>query len=486
MLWHFGAKPLHSSSLAAVAAASVLLGAFIAPHLNDYRFLTLGWPVVAVILLVVCLYRQRRWCVLLAIVAGLLLGYIRGLQTVVLEAPVASQVGQVVTVTGKIVEDVTVKSSSDRMTLKLVEVNGRATVGKIWVSLNHQDGVELKRSDVITLKGKLKAGFANYVGTISYGQLVSVSRTIKGDIGLEIRDWFAKGAAQVIDQPQVDLALGFLAGEKRSLPEDLLEALRLVGLTHIIVASGYNLTILVRLSRRLLARHSKFAALSGSLALVSGFILITGLSPSMSRAGIVTGLSLLAWFYGRNFHPLVLLLVAAAMTVLIDPSYVWGDAGWLLSFSAFAGVLIAAPLLNKYFFGDEKPGILRQIIIETTSAQILTLPVIVYMFGQYSLVALLANVLVLPLIPLVMLLTFIAGLGAIIQLPFSDWLGWLAELILGYMIAVVKLLAGLSWASVDLTISISMAIALYLGIILTLWWLRFKTKLHLASTSVVE
>lgn len=487
MLWQFAWKPLHSSWIAAIAAASVLLGAFAARHLHIYAFLYSGWLVVALSLLAVCLYKQKRWCVVLAIVAGLLIGYIRGLQTVVQERPVAEFIGQEVVIKGRITEDVVVKSGSDRMTLKLIEINQHKIAGKIWVSLSQRDGVELQRSDVITIKGKLKPGFATYAGVISYGQLISANRTVKGDIGLEIREWFGDGAARVIKPPEVDLALGFLAGEKSSLPDDLLDALQVVGLTHIIVASGYNLTILVRLSRRTLAKASKFAATAGSAGLVGAFILVTGFSPSMSRAGIVTGLSLVAWYYGRNFHPIVLLLLAAAMTVLIDPSYVWGDAGWLLSFSAFAGVLVAAPLLNKYFYGDEKAGIWRQIILETTSAQLLTMPVIIYLFGQYSLIALVANLLILPLIPLVMLLSFIAGLAMNFQLSIiGELIGWLAEKLLQYMIWVVEILASLSWASVDIAASASQAVIMYLVIAVVLWWLKYKTKLRLVNTSVVE
>lgn len=102
-------------------------------------------------------------------------------------------------------------------------------------------------------------------------------------------------------------------------------------------------------SRKLFLKLSKYlsALLSGIMILC--FMAVTGLSPSMTRAGLVSSMSLLAWYYGRGFHPFVLLPVAAAITVLLQPSYVWGDLGWQLSFAAFIGVMVLGPLLQAYF-----------------------------------------------------------------------------------------------------------------------------------------
>lgn len=469
-----------------MASAGILVGAVVAKYYPNDVLLPSGWIAVAAILLILCIWKQRVWCVVLVIFAGLLLGYVRGSNEVVMQKPISSFYNQTVTLQGEIIEDVTHKNGSDRMTLKSLKLNGREMAGKMWVSVRHKDGVELHRSDTITLQGNLEPGFATFSATIMNGEFISGSRITHGDIALEVRDWFSAAVSTVIPNPEIDLGLGFLVGEKNSLPDDLLTALKVTGLTHVVVASGYNLTILVRLSRRLLSKYSKFSALAGSAGLVFSFIMVTGMSPSMSRAGIVTGLSLVAWYYGRKLHPIVLLLVAAAITVCIDPTYAWGDAGWLLSFSAFAGVLIAAPLLNAYFFGDGKPGILRQIILETTSAQILTMPIIIAMFGQFSLIALLANLLILPLIPFVMLITFIAGVGVIMHIPFIGVVGWASEHILQYMIWVVELLASVSWASVSVSISIATAVVLYVIIAAVLWLLHRNTKLRLNDANVVE
>jgi competence protein ComEC len=317
-------------------------------------------------------------------------------------------------------------------------------------------------------------------------KITKIQRYEHGDIAREIRDWFADVIRRVIPSPESDLGIGFLVGQKTALPSDVLDALKIAGLTHVVVASGYNLTILVRLARRLFMKISKYMSLAGASGLVLCFVMVTGASPSMTRAAIVTGLSLAAWYYGRNIHPVVLLLLSAAVTVYIEPRFAWGDAGWLLSFTAFAGVLIVAPLLQSYFFGETKPGVVRQILGETFSAQLLTMPIIMYMFGTVSFVALLANVAVLPFVPLAMLLVFLAGIMGLIYMPLAAVFGHLAYWLLGYMVWVTKQLAEFSWASSEIAVPLLGVIGMYISIAVIVVYLRRATNYKLSRANIVE
>jgi competence protein ComEC len=172
--------------------------------------------------------------------------------------------------------------------------------------------------------------------------------------------------------------------------------------------------------------------------------------------------------------------------VLINPSYIWGDLGWQLSFAAFAGVMILAPLMQRYFFGDVKPGIVRQIMGETISATIVTAPILISAFGQISNISLVANLLVLPLVPLAMLLTFIAGLGSIIFAPLAMLIGLPATWLLGYMVAVAKNLSELSWATSVFSMSGFGVAVCYCVIIIACVLLWRSTKLNLGESNIVE
>lgn len=205
----------------------------------------------------------------------------------------------------------------------------------------------------------------------------------------------------------------------------------------------------------------------------------------MVRAGMVSLLSLWAWMYGRSFHPVTLLSFVGAATVLYAPYYVWGDVGWMLSFASFAGVMILAPLLQRYFFGEVKPSTIRQVVGETLAAQMMTLPISILVFGQMSLIALVANVLIVPFVPFAMVLTFLAGIGGAMPMVLS-FLGVPAQWLLDMMLWVVDWCAALPWASIDITLPWWVIWLWYGGLAILCWWLQKTTQYKLRQSSVVE
>ena len=317
-------------------------------------------------------------------------------------------------------------------------------------------------------------------------ELEGFHRPVPGDIAFQVRDWFSNAVRTAIPEPQASLGVGYLVGQRRALPAELDTALQIAGLTHIVVASGYNLTILVRFARRLFEKISKYLSVLASSGLIISFISVTGLSPSMSRAGLVAGLALLAWYYGRSFHPMVLLSFAAAVTVLVNPAYAWGDVGWQLSFAAFGGVMIVAPLLQQFYFGDKKPGTLRQIVGETFAAWLCTLPILMSTFGYASIVAVFANLLILPLVPLAMVLVLFAGIGALVVPVIAELIALPATLLLTYMTEVTFAMSNVSWARLEIAIDSALVGGLYLALIVFCLYMWRATQLDLSKTSIVD
>lgn len=291
-----------------------------------------------------------------------------------------------------------------------------------------------------------------------------------------LRREFSAGLQSVMPEPLGSFGLGILIGQRTTLPTLLNDQLSAVGLTHIVAVSGYNLTIMVQLAHRLARKRSKYQSTLLTAGLIGMFLLVTGSSASIVRAAIVSMLSLWAWFYGRTFRPVVLILLAAVLTAGWFPPYLWSDIGWHLSFLAFAGVLVVSPLIIKHFF-KRKPKVLTQMLVETTAAQILTLPIIMYIFGRLSLIALLANMLVVPLVPMAMGLSFIAGLAGMLLPSLAGWAAWPATFLMTYMIDVVQLLAHLPHASVGTRINAGqLALAYSLVVVIALIWWQKSTK----------
>lgn len=468
-----------------VACLGLACGVIVVQWLNPSLFLAPVWLVVGLSLVAVAAWKRPAWLLVIVAVGGGFIGLWRGSQEYVDFYGLRLAVGSVVTVQGVVAEDPDVGDSGElQLRLRVSTVNANAAQGLVWVSVSTPGDV--RRSDVVTVHGAVAEGFGNFSAALFRPELVAVMRPVPGDVALDVRQGFAEGVRRGIDEPAASLGLGYVVGQRRGLPPELEQALQIAGLTHIVVASGYNLTILVRFSRRIFEKVSKFLAFSVSGGLILGFIAVTGMSPSMSRAGLVAGLSLVAWYYGRRFQPVVLLALVAAVTLLVNPSYGWGDIGWQLSFAAFAGVMILAPLLQAYFFGDAKPGVVRQIAGETIAAQLATLPIIIGVFGVVSTVALVANLLVLPFVPLAMLLTAVTGLVGVAVPALAQVVGAPAQWLLDYMVWVASTLADIPWASLELSVAPWWPVALYGLMAAATIYLRIATKQRLSHTSIIE
>jgi competence protein ComEC len=139
-------------------------------------------------------------------------------------------------------------------------------------------------------------------------------------------------------------------------------------------------------------------------------MLFTGMAPSIARAAIVSVVSLIAWYFGKKVNPLTVILISAGITAYLNPLYIWLDLGWWLSVLAFAGVLIVGPLIGERYFPKLKDRVIPAILLETFSAQIMTLPLILSVFGRLSIISIPANLVIVPFIPLAMLLIFLTGI----------------------------------------------------------------------------
>lgn len=313
-----------------------------------------------------------------------------------------------------------------------IRLPGTVKVGGFGVNMVY-------RGDRVEVSGKLYPTRGANQASIGYAEISRVGTSPSAVDTL--RRKFAAGTQSALPEPLASFGLGLLVGQRNTLPADVTQALLMVGLTHIIAVSGYNLTILLEAARRLLGNHSKLLSTVIALGLIFGFLLIAGTSASIVRAAVISTLGLTAWYYGRTVRPLLLIFLAAALTGWANPVYVWGDISWYLSFLAFFGILVMAPPLTKRLFGKKQPPLLAQIAIESLCAELMTIPLVLYIFGQMSLVSLLANMLVCALIPIAMLLSLIAGLAGMLIGNIAGWFAWPARIVLTYMLDIVNMLS---------------------------------------------
>lgn len=328
--------------------------------------------------------------------------------------------------------------------------DGQSIPGKIKVS-GFGTNTILAGNEVVAT-AKLHPSNGQYVAKMSYAklELVSAETTVVDSV----RRKFVAGMETALPEPEASFAMGILVGQRANLPEEIKQAFLMVGLTHIVAVSGYNLTIIINAVQKMLSNQSRRMSVIAIIIGASFFVILAGGSASIVRAYIVSMLSLIALYYGRRIEPLNLLILTACITAYINPRNIWSDLGWYLSFLAFFGVLILAPKLKGLLNPSVANSLVIGIAIESICAEIICLPLILHIFGQMSFVGLLANVLVVSIVPLAMLLSFIAGLAGMLSIALVGWIALPAKYVLQYILGVATNLAGLpNIFNDDITIS---------------------------------
>lgn len=447
----FERKVVRRNTLLIGGFSSVLIGVF-AAYFYQVEVPTI-LAVGSVTTLFVVAFKNSRLRLVIVIAIGLLIGFWRGGIVFQKLRQYDSLYGQKATLSGKVFDDVGYNQERKQFQFHITDISykNKDYIGRVQVST--QQDPKITRGDTVRVLGALKKGIGtSRQGSVSFADTKIVS---KNNSGLEvIRSKFFRAIHSALPEPQASLGLGYLVGLRVSIPKELSDQLALVGLTHIIAVSGYNLTIIVQAVRRLFGKKSAYQSVLFSGFLIVGFLLVAGSSAPINRAAIVSGLGLLAWYFGRVIKPSVLLLVSGAVTALVNPLYVWGDPGWYLSFLAFAGVLLLAPLIIKRYSANRQPGVIKQTLIETLCAQLATAPYVLYLFGGVSVIAPLANVLVLPLIPFIMLLVFVVGLVGMVHTPTAVFLGVVPSALLSLQVWIIDRLSSVSWARTELEISL--------------------------------
>jgi competence protein ComEC len=252
-----------------------------------------------------------------------------------------------------------------------------------------------------------------------------------------------------IAEPYAGLGEGLLLGVKQAIGEDIESAFRSSGIIHIVVLSGYNVMLVVTFILFLLSFFFKKRTriIVGLISIVL-FALLVGLSATVVRASIMAGLLLWADYLGRTYDLKRALLAAGCVMVFHNPYLLIYDIGFQLSFMATLGLIVVAPIFESFVTDGFSKLKLKDFFISTLATQIAVLPLLIYHIGEVSLVAVVVNVLVLPIVPLAMLLTFTAGVVGFVSVQLSLMIGFLAYLTLRYIIEVAVFFSNLPLASI--------------------------------------
>lgn len=289
-----------------------------------------------------------------------------------------------------------------------------------------------------------------------------------------------------LPQPEAALLSGILLGIETDIPADLELAFQRTGTAHIIAISGFNMTILAGIFLR---RFRKFLPIwwAGLLAIlaIAVYTLFVGAAPAVARAAVMSSLSMTGALIGRKQAGPFTLILTAAVMAFINPLLLW-DAGFQLSVMATLGLVLYADPILTWFEGLISnwvaPGMVKRVsgpvgeyVLFTLAAQFTIFPVLLYHFERFSLSSFLANPIILPPQPLVMILGGIMVLIGLFFPPLAKLLSYLVWLLLAYTNQVVRWIAEMPYGEIGFgQVSVGMVLFLYLLI----FGLTFKSKLR--------
>lgn len=290
-----------------------------------------------------------------------------------------------------------------------------------------------------------------------------------------LRGKFEESLNRSLSEPYAAFAAGLILGSRSNISETLTADFNRTGTSHIVAVSGYNVTIVIVYVGVLLGLFSRSLRFWGSLVFILIFVIMTGAVPSVLRAGILAALVALGQFGGRRINMTILLLLVAFLMLLFNPYLIKYDISFELSFLAFVGLVYLSSPILEWPVVKSLPPFIRRSLAETSAAQILVLPILIFYFGRVSLVAPIVNVLILWLIPLSMFLVFLTGAAGFVWLSLGQAFGLFTWFFLKYIIVVVESFAKIPWASFQIKTSDWWWMVIFYGL-LAIWIFKVGKK----------
>lgn len=267
---------------------------------------------------------------------------------------------------------------------------------------------------------------------------------------LQLKKMFITGIQSVLPEPESSLATGILIGDQRSVGPALQQDFQRASLTHILVLSGYNITVVVDWLFLIVRYAPRIVQGSSVIALTFVFVVLSGGASSAVRAALMTSIVLVARMYAREFNALRALGAVSVCMVLWQPLVLWYDPSFQLSCLAILGLIMYGPICARVLWCVPTPWGLREIIASTCATQLFVAPFLMMTSGTISIVAIPANVTVLTSMPFAMASSFVAGIAGMVLGSYGVIGAVPAYGALRYILEVTQWWASLSFATVPI------------------------------------
>lgn len=442
--------------------------------LGTYTDVTHAWLVAALVgsfsfIFFAFIFKTHKR-ILLLITIGLVAFLFGALRIEIAETsivkPLENEIGEKVSVSGVIVDEVENRESNQRFILEEKETKAKILVTTdLFPKYRYGDLVDVSGTlktpeNFITDQGR-EFDYISYLGkdgifyTISFADVSFVGHDAPSrfqEILFVFKSKLVENIGDVIPRPESIFMEGIALGGRSGLPSSLREEFVVTGTIHVIALSGYNITVVADGVQRLFSNFlSRYVSLSFGGVSVVLFVLMTGSQATAVRAGIMALLAVIARATGRENDISRALFLAGFLMVMHNPYILAHDVSFQLSFLATLGIIYLTPI-TEYWFGFIKNRRLewfREIISTTLAAQIAVLPFIMYTMGSLSLISLPINILILPFIPFAMFVGFIVGIFGFVGTWLSFPFGFIGAKILEWILSIIHFGANIPYASIS-------------------------------------
>jgi len=389
-----------------------------------------------------------------------------------------------ITTTAKIVEEVDERADKIKYTLQISELkimntdteNEKKVETQNIASLqnniiNHPKGRILldgpkypayEYGDILEIKGKLETppddeefSYKNYLSRYETYGIIKTRQIEKLDAQpnslsfayiYKAKKYFLNLINSNYREPDASFLAGLLIGARKGMDADITLDFQKVGLSHIVAVSGSNITMVIAIIMTLLAFLPRRISFVIALISIILFTIFVGMSAAVVRAAIMGVIGLIAIHTGRTNAPLIAMLITIAIMGLWQPKMYFYDVGFQLSIFAVIGVIWVVPLLPKFLQDLPEAFGLKEAITLTIAASISVLPISIIHFKAFSIIAPIANLFVVPIIPFACLLGFLS----LIPIPIiSDILIFITHLSLKVSIFFAHYFAKIPYAYIE-------------------------------------
>jgi len=451
-------------------------------------------------------FKKLRWLIVFCLIF-FIFGFLRAdfSQAKIADNELQNFNGQEIVLDGIVVKEPEITQKNQKLVIEVQKISGgRSSVsspfigsGKVLVYTSFYP--KYQYGDELQIKGMLEKppmindfDYKQYLAQkgiysimfspeiISYSAIASNGNDKNID-GSSSVSWIYKKILGFKSKLRVDLEQNFLSthklllgamilGDKARLTTKLKDTLNQAGIRHLTAISGMHVTILVNILMLMflglgLWRKQAFWL---TTIFILFFVIMTGCQTSTIRASIMGFLFLLGQNFGRTGDSSRAIVFGATLMLAFNPLFLI-EVGFQLSFLAVIGINYLTPIFSRWLRKIPNPIQVRNILAMSLAAQVFTLPLLIYHFGYFSLVAPITNILVLPLLPFIIIFGFLSAFVRIFSHFLSLIFVFPCWLLLSYLLKVADIFSSFSFSLIHLRNSWIWFIIFYCALGFLIW-----------------